>query len=246
MERVTLLTQQALAHSQGLDEFPKEYKVLMSPGFYFYMGCMLTFVSYVTFGHPIIFFGRLNGVLLLIDITYFGALLLFIFFQLPRSVVREREQIVIRFCCRRRTVPISEIEEIRLIHSLDCSSQVYHSCRWKCVWGFPTRMDKTVFIFTRSFCSNYQLGLADMEGFLRDNKAAEYNNNRKKKVNNNGMPSITSITSMAKNSRNALVNNIVSTANKPVKLEEAIGAATEEDGTPLTPPPISPETTVDI
>eukprot|EP00421_Protoceratium_reticulatum_P068542 CAMPEP_0168423016 /NCGR_PEP_ID=MMETSP0228-20121227/34090_1 /TAXON_ID=133427 /ORGANISM="Protoceratium reticulatum, Strain CCCM 535 (=CCMP 1889)" /LENGTH=51 /DNA_ID=CAMNT_0008436963 /DNA_START=337 /DNA_END=492 /DNA_ORIENTATION=+ len=31
-------------------------------------------------------------------------------------------------------------------------------------------MDKTIFIFTKSCCNNYQLGLQDMEGFVMDNR----------------------------------------------------------------------------
>mmetsp|Transcript_67264 Transcript_67264/g.179161 ORF Transcript_67264/g.179161 Transcript_67264/m.179161 type:complete len:207 (-) Transcript_67264:292-912(-) len=169
MEEVTLLTNDALLRSEGLDSFPKEYKVKQSMGFYCYIGTMAVFILYVTFGHPVIFYGELEPALLLFDVAYFGSVWLFILFQLPRSVVRERDFLVVTFCCRKRKVPISEIEEIRIIHSLDCKSQM-HGCRWKCVWGFPTRMDKTVFIFTHSLCDNYQLGLADMEGFLADNR----------------------------------------------------------------------------
>merc|ERR1712039_94440 len=75
----------------------------------------------------------------------------------------------IRFWCRERVVPIEEIEEIRIVHTVDCKSQTQTCGTCKCVWGFPTRMDKTVFIYTRSVCSNYQLGLKDMDEFVADN-----------------------------------------------------------------------------
>jgi len=159
-----------LCRSEGLEQFPKEYPVKMSWGFFVYMMLLAVLVIYASLVHPFVTGVGIIGPVLLFDIVYFGAIFTFICCQLPIAVVRERECIIVRFCCRRRVIPIYEITEIRIVSASSCSDQMSTFTLRKCFWGFPTRMDKSIFITTDTCCNNYQLGLIHMEDFLTDNQ----------------------------------------------------------------------------
>lgn len=165
-EQVTLLGYRELLISEGMDRFPKEYPIKVSRTLIVYIVILTSMVFYDTFIHP--FESTAN---IIFDICYFAGVFFLIICQLPIAVVREREHISIRFCLRRRKIPIEEIEEIRIVSSSSCREQLAarNNCR-KCVWGFPTRMDQTIYIYTGSSCNNYQLGLLHVEEFLSDNK----------------------------------------------------------------------------
>eukprot|EP00929_Paragymnodinium_shiwhaense_P039446 TRINITY_DN20701_c0_g1_i1.p1 TRINITY_DN20701_c0_g1~~TRINITY_DN20701_c0_g1_i1.p1 ORF type:complete len:221 (+),score=35.42 TRINITY_DN20701_c0_g1_i1:93-755(+) len=172
MEYVTLLSADCLQRSEGLDDqrFPKAYPVKISKGFLAYVAALAIFVLYSTLIHPVIFFGGLHPQLLALDVVYFAAIFGYIFFSMPTAVVREVDAIVIHFRFRKRVIPLKDIREIRIVHAMDFKAQTLGCKVCKIVWGFPTRLDKTVFVMTHSCCNNYQLGLADMEDFLKDNR----------------------------------------------------------------------------
>eukprot|EP00929_Paragymnodinium_shiwhaense_P020268 TRINITY_DN13565_c0_g1_i1.p1 TRINITY_DN13565_c0_g1~~TRINITY_DN13565_c0_g1_i1.p1 ORF type:complete len:223 (+),score=35.78 TRINITY_DN13565_c0_g1_i1:70-738(+) len=177
MEHVTLLSADCLQRSEGLidDRFPKEYPVQISRGFLAYVVVLGVFFAYSTLLHPMIFWHGVNLELFLFHMAYATAVFGYIVFQMPTAVVREVDALVIHFRCRKHVIPVREIKEVRIVHSMDFKSQTLSCKLGQCLWGFPTRLDKTVFVLTHSCCNNYQLGLADMEDFLKDNRPKDDN-----------------------------------------------------------------------
>merc|ERR1711862_62383 len=114
--------------------------VKVSMGFVAYLSAIGLFIVYTTVIHPILFLDGLQLQLYGLEFVYFAFIIAFVIFQLPRAVVREVDAIVIQFLCRKTVIPLKDIQEVRIVHSLDCKSQAVSCKVCKFVWGFPTRL----------------------------------------------------------------------------------------------------------
>merc|ERR1712151_1127169 len=117
-------------------------------------------------GSPLVF---------LFDLCYMLLIIGFIFWQVPKKVIRENDRIKLVFCCRTRVVPIDNVIEIRIVRRAKvgrrcCPKRTLCSVYpWKCFWGYPTNFSKGVIIVTNSHCNNYTFCLHEMDAFIAEN-----------------------------------------------------------------------------
>lgn len=176
-------TSSLLANAAGVrrQAFPKTYTVRLTWGFYGY----LVIVTVMIFGYTAavawysggVFTLAEFGFVVLFDTAYVAFILSFIFCQVPRTVIRENDRLVFAFCCRKRSVPISSIVEIRIVKRrkfkrgdcFQCHRGLLCKYPTKCFWGYPTNFDRNIIVVSDTSCNNYLFSLIEMEDFVADN-----------------------------------------------------------------------------
>lgn len=170
-----VITASLLRNSAGAlrDAFPKTYHVRVTWGFYIYLACL----TIGLFAYSGLYYlpgtVSVDPMIFLFDAVYILCIMLMIFMQVPRRVIRERERLLIVFCCRTRQVPIDSIVEIRVTGEraqTGCSRRGM-CCRYplKCFWGYPTNFTSNIVVVTDTCCNNYAFSLHEMAEFMADN-----------------------------------------------------------------------------
>eukprot|EP00928_Gymnodinium_smaydae_P011377 TRINITY_DN14205_c1_g1_i1.p1 TRINITY_DN14205_c1_g1~~TRINITY_DN14205_c1_g1_i1.p1 ORF type:complete len:257 (-),score=34.53 TRINITY_DN14205_c1_g1_i1:31-687(-) len=166
-----------LLNSSGVRRqiFPKSYRIKLTWGFYLYLFALTAFVFSYTAVLYALGDGTVSPLVFVFDAVYMIFLIAFIFWQVPRTVIRENDRILVRFCCRTRAVPLDTVLEIRILHARKCTSAKDCCkgllCRYptKFFWGYPTNFDRNVLLVTSTSCNNYIFSLHEMDEFVRDN-----------------------------------------------------------------------------
>lgn len=182
-----VLTAGLLRYSAGLERqvFPKTYNVRITWGFFMYLFGLTAFIfGYTGFMH---YYHESQGRAFqkgTYAFVFFYLVFIFsiIFLQVPRRVVREDDKILIHFLCRTRVVPIDSIEFVRIARRRRVRSGNGQGgrrircicCQYpkKCIWGYPTNLDRNVVLVTTSCCNNYCFSLHEMDEFVADNAPA--------------------------------------------------------------------------
>lgn len=159
----------------GKNLFPKTYKVKITAAFYFYVFVLTLFVIGASIYEQFEVYGKFMPSIFVIDVAYILFMVGMIFWFVPRLVIRENERLVLVFWCRKWSVPIDSIIEIRIVRRrrgkniMRCKEGL--CCRYptKCFWGYPTNFDKNIIVVTNTSCNNYFFSLHDMEDFIADN-----------------------------------------------------------------------------
>jgi hypothetical protein len=181
------LTAALLSTCVGLElqAFPKEYPVYVSPSFKCYAAVCSALVLVTTGFHvydlSTSHTAQVPAVLLVVvlNVCYFAALFLFVWWWFPTKITRTVDSIVISFKgARDRVLPLDAITEIRALSNFSCTDSMYmckhYACR-KVFWGVPSSMLRRLVIITNTCCANYQVSMtqATMREFIRDNSPAD-------------------------------------------------------------------------
>jgi hypothetical protein len=150
--------------------FPKSYKVKLTAGFYGF----LTLLSVFLFGATAVAYSRGEVPLVTFNLDLFVLLVLFggIVTLVPRRVVRENTDLLVAFCFRTVRVPIESIDEVRIIRGkslVTWSVPPLLSYGFKCFWGYPTDLGRSVIVVTDTAFSNFYFSLEDLDEFVADN-----------------------------------------------------------------------------
>ena len=164
-----------------LKTFPKEYPVYVSPSFKCYAAVCSVLVV-VTTGFHLYELSTTHhtqtpavALVVVLNVSYFGALFMFLWWWFPTKITRTVDSIVISFKgARDRVLPLDSIKEIRALSNFSCADSIYmcrhYACR-KVFWGIPASMLRRLVIITNTCCANYQVSMtqATMREFILDN-----------------------------------------------------------------------------